>query len=79
MKKQGMSEKEAIKDTEKWIAVPGTSEHETGLAVDIVTLENQNLDNSQLKSECQKWLQISASGSYQSHIRKLSQDRKRNF
>lgn len=56
MKKQGMSEKEAIKDTEKWIAVPGTSEHETGLAVDIVTLENQNLDNSQLKSECQKWL-----------------------
>ena len=53
---QGMSEKEAIKDTEKWIAIAGTSEHETGLAVDIVTLENQNLDSSQLDSECQKWL-----------------------
>ena len=56
MMNQGMSEKEAIKDTEKWIAIPGTSEHETGLALDIVTVENQNLDNSQLKSECQKWM-----------------------
>ncbi|MDE6752192.1 MAG: M15 family metallopeptidase [Eubacterium sp.] len=56
MKNQGMSEKEAIKDTEKWIAIPGTSEHETGLAVDIVTVENQNLDNSQLNSDCQKWM-----------------------
>ena len=56
MKNQGMSEKEAIADTEKWIAIPGTSEHETGLAVDIVTSENQNLDNSQLNSACQKWM-----------------------
>lgn len=56
MKSRGMSEKEAIRDTEKWIAIPGTSEHETGLAVDIVTIENQNLDKSQLNSECQKWL-----------------------
>ncbi|MDE5605564.1 MAG: M15 family metallopeptidase [Eubacterium sp.] len=56
MKRQGMSEKEAIRDTEKWIAIPGTSEHETGLAVDIVTIENQNLDKSQLNSDCQKWL-----------------------
>lgn len=56
MKNQGMSESEAIKDTEKWIAIPGTSEHETGLALDIVTVENQNLDNSQLNSECQKWM-----------------------
>lgn len=56
MKNQGMSESEAIKDTEKWIAIPGTSEHETGLAVDIVTVENQNLDSSQLNSECQRWL-----------------------
>lgn len=56
MKNQGMSEEDAIKDTEKWIAIPGTSEHETGLALDIVTVENQNLDNSQLNSECQKWM-----------------------
>ncbi|MDE6659535.1 MAG: M15 family metallopeptidase [Eubacterium sp.] len=56
MKNQGMSEKEAVQDTEKWIAIPGTSEHETGLAVDIVTIENQNLDKSQLESDCQKWL-----------------------
>lgn len=56
MMNQGMTEKEAIADTEKWIAIPGTSEHETGLAVDIVTTENQNLDNSQLNSACQKWM-----------------------
>lgn len=32
---QGMSEEEARAETELWVAVPGTSEHELGLAVDI--------------------------------------------
>lgn len=32
---QGMSEKEAMEETQLWVAVPGTSEHELGLAVDI--------------------------------------------
>lgn len=32
---QGMSEEEARAETELWVAIPGTSEHELGLAVDI--------------------------------------------
>lgn len=56
MQDQGMSEEEAIKEAEKIFSIPGTSEHETGLAVDIVTDENQSLDNSQLTSDCQIWL-----------------------
>lgn len=32
---QGMSEKEAMEEVQLWVAVPGTSEHELGLAVDI--------------------------------------------
>lgn len=32
---QGLSEEEARLETELWVAVPGTSEHELGLAVDI--------------------------------------------
>jgi len=34
-KKQGYSETEAIKLTQQWVAEPGTSEHQLGLAVDI--------------------------------------------
>ena len=47
---------EAYNAAANWVAVPGTSEHQTGLALDIVTVENQMLDNSQLKSECQLWM-----------------------
>ncbi len=32
---QGMSEKEAMEEVQLWVAIPGTSEHELGLAVDI--------------------------------------------
>lgn len=32
---EGYSEKEAKKKAEEWVAIPGTSEHQTGLAVDI--------------------------------------------
>ncbi len=32
---QGMSEKEAMEEVQLWVAVPGTSEHELGFAVDI--------------------------------------------
>lgn len=34
-KKQGYSENEAIELSQQWVAVPGTSEHQLGLAVDI--------------------------------------------
>ena len=53
---QGYSESSAIEEAGKWVAVPGTSEHQTGLALDIVTVENQNLNDSQLNSPCQQWL-----------------------
>ena len=38
------------------VAVPGTSEHQLGLAVDIVDMENQNLDDTQENTPVQKWL-----------------------
>ena len=53
---QGYSEDQAKIEAGKWVAVPGTSEHQTGLTVDIVSVENQNLDNSQLNNPCQLWL-----------------------
>ena len=34
-KKEGLSEAQAKKEAEYWVAIPGTSEHELGLAVDI--------------------------------------------
>ena len=36
---QGMSMSDAEQNAEKWVALPGTSEHETGLAVDISTAD----------------------------------------
>ena len=38
------------------MAVPGTSEHQLGLAVDIVDTANQHLDESQETTDVQKWL-----------------------
>ena len=38
------------------VAVPGTSEHQTGLAVDIVDLNYQVLDQAQEETDVQKWL-----------------------
>ena len=55
-KNQGYSDSAAYDAAANWVAIPGTSEHQTGLALDIVTVENQVLDNSQLKSECQLWM-----------------------
>lgn len=38
------------------VALPGTSEHQTGLALDIVDMSDQNLDESQEDTAVQKWL-----------------------
>ena len=38
------------------VAVPGTSEHELGLAADIYSSENMSLDESQIYSFTQQWL-----------------------
>lgn len=39
-----------------WVARPGTSEHQTGLAVDIVDMSYQVLDEQQESTPVQKWL-----------------------
>lgn len=53
---QGYSEADAQAETATCIAVPGTSEHQLGLAVDIVDIHDQNLDKSQEDTAVQKWL-----------------------
>ncbi len=50
----GHSKKEARELTEKWVAEPGTSEHETGLAVDI------NPDREKSGDEVYEWLSENA-------------------
>lgn len=52
----GYSAADARVEAGKVVAVPGTSEHQLGLAVDIVDLSNQNLDESQEETAVQKWL-----------------------
>ena len=54
---QGMTEADAIEATARYTMPPGCSEHETGLAVDIVSLENQRLDETQAQTAETRWLQ----------------------
>ena len=53
---QGYSEEDARTETAKSIAVPGTSEHELGLALDIVDYNYQLLNEGQEDTPTQKWL-----------------------
>lgn len=53
---RGYTEEEAREETAKSVAVPGSSEHEAGLAVDIVYAGYQTLDESQDQNETQQWL-----------------------
>ena len=52
----GMAESEAIQTTATIITHPGTSEHHTGLAVDIVTPEYQGLDSGFENTPAFQWL-----------------------
>ena len=52
----GMSEQEAYAKTANAIAVPGTSEHHTGLAADIVTPAHQTLDPQFADTAAGQWL-----------------------
>ncbi len=52
----GYSQEDAEKEAATWVAIPGTSEHHTGLAVDIVSQSYQVLDSTQEDTEVQKWL-----------------------
>lgn len=53
---QGYSPEEAEREAARWVACPGTSEHETALAVDIVDAAYQILDQQQEQTPVQQWL-----------------------
>ena len=52
----GLSQQEAEAKAALWVARPGTSEHQVGLAVDIVDKGYQLLDQGQEETPVQKWL-----------------------
>ena len=53
---QGYTQKEAEAEAARWVARPGTSEHQTGLAADIVDASYQMLDQGQENTAVQRWL-----------------------
>lgn len=57
---QGKTQEEAYALTSNAIAVPGTSEHQTGLAADIVTPTHQNLDPQFADTPAGQWLNENA-------------------
>ena len=54
--KQGYSLEEARRQAGTMVAVPGTSEHQLGLAVDLVSSEYTGLDERQEKTGSYQWL-----------------------
>ncbi len=53
---KGYSRQKAEQEAAKLVAVPGSSEHQLGLAMDIVDISNQILDERQENTDVQKWL-----------------------
>lgn len=53
---EGYGQSEAEAEAAMWVARPGTSEHQAGLAVDIVDKSYQLLDRGQEETAVQKWL-----------------------
>ena len=53
---EGLSREEATAQAGTVVAVPGTSEHQTGLALDIVDASYQVLDTAQESTAVQQWL-----------------------
>ena len=56
MNEEGLNEEDAAIQAATVVAKPGTSEHQIGLALDIVSSEYTNLDEGQMETEDQKWL-----------------------
>lgn len=54
--RQGMSEEDAQAKTAESVAIPGTSEHQLGLAMDVVWTGYQQLDDNQANNKTQQWL-----------------------
>lgn len=55
-KSYGYAQNIAEEKASYWVAIPGTSEHEVGLALDIVSKKYQILDKNQENTDVQKWL-----------------------
>ena len=53
---EGLSYESAVAEAGTVVAVPGTSEHQTGLALDIVDTSYQHLDEAQENTQVQQWL-----------------------
>ena len=53
---QGYSPLNAYEETKKSVAVPGTSEHASGLALDITSAQYRELDEKQAETAESKWL-----------------------
>lgn len=53
---QGYTPLEAYEETAKSVAIPGTSEHATGLALDITSAEFAELDDRQAETPEAQWL-----------------------
>ncbi len=53
---RGYSQDDAAREAAVWVAIPGTSEHQLGLAVDIVDESYQLLDEQQEQTPVQQWL-----------------------
>ena len=56
MTEEGLTEEEAAVEAGTVVAVPGTSEHQIGLALDIVSSQYMNLDEKQMETEDQQGL-----------------------
>ena len=54
--KKGKSREDALEETLKETMPPGHSEHETGLALDILSAGNTSMNVSQAKDEANQWL-----------------------
>ena len=52
----GYGRESAVKEAGRWVAVPNTSEHQTGLALDIVSAGYQVMNRKQENTAEQKWL-----------------------
>ena len=53
---QGYDLEKAREEAGKIVAVPGTSEHQLGLAVDLIDIDYPYLDEGQEDTDAQKWL-----------------------
>lgn len=56
MSEEGLSYDKAYDEAGKTVAYPGTSEHQLGLAVDIVAKDYQHLNDRQAQTDEAKWL-----------------------